>query len=700
MKEADKMANNSWRKNVVIPGGSDQPLVSDISGQRFFLKKGDAIEVADESALTLDNDRASFKNSGTASSTGDASTVSLEANKNSVLNDRHGTIQAEDTGIEISGQSARISNAGDIVGDVNGVNFSNGGVSSGSLSNFGTISSDSRAVNIGGDGVLIRNSGRIEGTDDQRNGTIYTDGSADNFTIANYRRGEIDAGEGNKGAGIAAQIGDGVGDVVEGRIINHGEISGRGQGDASSGLSGDGLRFFAGVSGEEQTLTTFDGNILNSGTISSEGESGATSAIRFSDGLAFDGRITNTRSGVIDGENNGLYFGDAEHDATVKNFGTIQSGSRAVNIDGSDVDIHNFGKILGADDQRNGTIYSDGTAEDFSIYNGRRGVIDAGEGNNGAGVSLQIGDTENDVVDASLTNLGTIQGRGDASSGGQVGDGVRAFSGNAEQTTTLRGDIVNNGDIFSGSSVSADGIEIQGTLFEFEGDVINNGSIEGEGFGVNVSVDKFDGDILNNSRGKIEAELNSGIAVNSDEANANVVNKGEISAESGIGIEIDSRNFNGLVENRNLINAEEGIVVEGDDFDGILSNSGNIFASDVGIAVQSEGTFVGQISNFGSIEANRDGISTSSGVVLDGIIVNEGSIKAGSRGVNIDGDGVDLVNTGTILGTGDQRNGVIYTMLVKATMVRVFRFRLATRLMMWLTGLSTTSALFRRAAER
>jgi len=192
MKEADKMANNSWRKNVVIPGGSDQPLVSDISGQRFFLKKGDAIEVADESALTLDNDRASFKNSGTASSTGDASTVSLEANKNSVLNDRHGTIQAEDTGIEISGQSARISNAGDIVGDVNGVNFSNGGV-----------------------------------------GTIYTDGSADNFTIANYRRGEIDAGEGNKGAGIAAQIGDGVGDVVEGRIINHGEISGRGQGDAS-----------------------------------------------------------------------------------------------------------------------------------------------------------------------------------------------------------------------------------------------------------------------------------------------------------------------------------------------------------------------------------------------------------------------------------------------------------------------------------
>ncbi|WP_299987882.1 hypothetical protein [uncultured Ruegeria sp.] len=94
-----------------------------------------------------------------------------------------------------------------------------------------------------------------------------------------------------------------------------------------------------------------------------------------------------------------------------------------MNIDGTGVDLHNFGSILGTDNQRNGTVYSDATADDYNIVNYRRGVIDAGEGNEGVGISLQTGSFAGDVVHASITNYGTIFGRGSS------GEGILVFSG-------------------------------------------------------------------------------------------------------------------------------------------------------------------------------------------------------------------------------------------------------------------------------
>ena len=90
---------------------------------------------------------------------------------------------------------------------------------------------------------------------------------------------------------------------------------------------------------------------------------------------------------------NGLYIGQGTHDLDVLNFGTIQSDSRAVNIDGTGVNLVNGGDILGTDSQRNGTVYADGTADDFAVDNLVTGTIDAGEGNEGSGFGVEIGGT-------------------------------------------------------------------------------------------------------------------------------------------------------------------------------------------------------------------------------------------------------------------------------------------------------------------
>ncbi|WP_299490615.1 calcium-binding protein [Acaryochloris sp. IP29b_bin.137] len=385
------------------------------------------------------------------------------------------------------------------------------------IRNFGTIQSGSRAVNIDGTGVDLLNNGTIVGTGNQRNGTVYSDATADNYRIFNGPNGVIDAGEGNQGAGIALQTGDVAGDVVHSTLTNLGTIQGRGQAAANLGLAGDGLRIFSGVDGGG---TVYRGNIFNRGDILSESLQGATAAVRFSNGLAYEGTLTNARGGLIDGAQNGLYFGDAEHDATVINRGTIQSRSRAVNIDGSGVDLRNFGQILGTGDQRNGTVYADSTAEAYSIFNGRSGLIDAGEGNNGAGVSLQTGDEDDDIVEASLRNDGIIRGRGNGV-GNQAGDGVRLFT-SVTGSTTFAGDLDNRGQILG----TDDGIDIQ-TGVTLDGDINNAGLIAANEIGVNIS-GALNGEL--NNQGAITGGT---AAINASAATAGVTvnNQGEINGD-------------------------------------------------------------------------------------------------------------------------------------------------------------------------
>ena len=75
------------------------------------------------------------------------------------------------------------------------------------------------------------------------------------------------------------------------------------------------------------------------------------------DGVSYEGQIRN--SGLISGPNNGLYIGDADHQLSIENEsnGRIESGSRAVNLDGDNISFSNSGTVVGTGDQRNGTLY-------------------------------------------------------------------------------------------------------------------------------------------------------------------------------------------------------------------------------------------------------------------------------------------------------------------------------------------------------
>ena len=207
---------------IIIPDGNDQPIVSENDGDTFEVEAGTTTTADGAPAVTFANDDVTLDNRGTVSTTGDTPTVLIEGDRGTVENRFTGEITGEQTGVQVNGEDAFIRNRGSISADFNGVDFTNGGESSGTLLNTGEISSDSRAVNIGGDGVSVFNEGDILGTGDQCNGTIYTDATAENFVIENRRSGVVDAGDGNDGAAISLQIGDEDGDVVEGDVTNRG----------------------------------------------------------------------------------------------------------------------------------------------------------------------------------------------------------------------------------------------------------------------------------------------------------------------------------------------------------------------------------------------------------------------------------------------------------------------------------------------
>jgi len=157
--------------------------------------------------------------------------------------------------------------------------------------------------------LSINNTGSILGTGSQRNGTVYADSTAQNFTLNNAAGGIIDAGAGNEGAGFSVELSQ-AGNAFD--IINAGTIQGRGQASAGAAGAGDGLRFErTRVSGmlEGSTTGLFTGTLTNSGTINSEATAGTTAGIRFVNGTSFSGTLDN--SGTISGVNNGLYFGNA-----------------------------------------------------------------------------------------------------------------------------------------------------------------------------------------------------------------------------------------------------------------------------------------------------------------------------------------------------------------------------------------------------
>ena len=207
----------------------------------------------------------------------------------------------------------------------------------------------------------------------------------------------------------------------------------------------------------------------------------------------------------------------------------------------------NEGTILGTSDQRNGTVYADGTADNYTFTN--TGLVDAGEGNNGSAVSLQTGDVDGDVVSAAIFNEGTLQGRGDATEGNQVGDGLRVFSN--QEDASFAGLIQNDGLIAGAEgNDAAAGIRVDGGV-NILGAIINDGEITG-------AVNAIDA-----------ADAGSVTFVNDDDG---VVN-GNVLLSDGDDIVVDLGQINGVVDG----GAGDDVLIAGQGDNVLVGGLGNDF---------------------------------------------------------------------------------------------------------------------------
>lgn len=426
----------------------------------------------------------------------------------------NGSVAASDegnSGVLSSGNGVNIRNNGDISGAFNGISSSGNSLTLGN-GYSGIITSDSRAVDItDGNDITVVNTGNILGTGDQRNGTLYIDGTVDNLNLGNESGGVIDAGVGNSGDGLSIQVGDAGEDAFNDsfNLTNRGTITGRGEAEFSpedgrlTANGSSGVRFFNGSGADQANITAF---FTNTGAITSEVTAGFLGGFVVEDGVSYQGQIRN--SGSISGPRNGLYIGDAEHQLTISNEsnGTIESGSRAVNLDGDNIVFNNDGSILGTGDQRNGTLYVDGTGDNIAINN-RGGTIDAGQENSGSGVSIQVGtsgglsdgsdDTETSV---DIANNGLIQGRGTAN----VPAGIRLAVGSGLAEGTFTGDITNESNGVISSEQDA-GILIEEGV-DFNGQIVNRGTITGgNGLAINASGASGSIDVFN--QGNLEGDI-------------------------------------------------------------------------------------------------------------------------------------------------------------------------------------------------
>ena len=408
---------------------------------------------------------------------------------------------------------------------------------------------------------------------------------------------------------------------------------------------------------------------LNVDFISVDGETFQTE-----DASVFSTGTFLTEDGIVDGFGRGStlntngFFQFADSDAGLAQFITVGAGS---------VDLANDGVETDAD-----------------------GV--------GPGVAFLVDDASGEL---NLFNSGTFAGVGQSpATTPDAGDGVRIFGGG-----TFEGSIVNTGALTSESTQGTTGgfRIVNGT--SFQGELFNSGLIAGAQNGVYFGTGDNDGVLIN--EGTISSDsralnidgdglqvINSGAILGTgDQRNGTVysdntasnfefLNSGLVDAGVGnngaaVSLSLNDDGSNGFI---NIVNdgllagrgqagaalptSGDGIRLEGDRgpdgvppglFEGSIVNNGAITSDSAqgtvgGFRAVNGLSFEGELVNNGLISGVQNGVYFGTGDHTDGVVVNNGSITSDSRAVNIDGDGLTVVNTGEIVGTGDQRNGTLY----------------------------------------
>jgi hypothetical protein len=430
--------------------------------------------------IELLNDGDRLKVIGRIETLGAMPGVVTQAQDNRIHIAGRGAIASENTAIQVNGVNTKVKNRGLIDGGFTGINLANGEVASATILNRGTILSTSRAVNIGGVGGSLLNFGQIITTDSPRDGVIYGDETAQIVKIKNY--GLIDVGTGNDGDAISLEVGT----QVDGKVVNHGLIQGRGLPMGNNQSAAVRLYWVPSVG----PTATFNGNIKNFGHLSAENGP----AVLVEDQVVLNGNVVNRglvsslnpangvglriagevagaviNRGTISGGRDGIDIANnGKAIATLFNTGLITSTSRAINLGGAYNRVINKGLITTTDSPRNGTIYGNDSALIIEIDN--HGLIDVGVGNNGDAISLELGP----LVQGSILNTGHIQGRG-AVLGNNQAAAIRLFQPGGEGLGVFQGDIVNKGLL----SAEQEAAIVVAAGAQLDGAIVNKGAISG-----------------------------------------------------------------------------------------------------------------------------------------------------------------------------------------------------------------------------
>jgi Ca2+-binding RTX toxin-like protein len=402
--------------------------------------------------IILDEFAESLEVEGTLN-TGEENAVTTENTLNQIEVDRNGTIESENTAIQVDGVATLIENEGTISGDFNGINIANGDIASASIDNRGLITSESRAVNIGGVGGVLFNRGEILTSLSPRNGTVYGDVTGLNIFIENDRRGVIDVGEGNDGDAISLELGAN----VNGSVVNEGLIQGRGV-PIGNNQSAAVRLYWVPAAGAETSI--FNGDIINEGTLTAE--NAATVIIQ--EQTQLNGTIFNEGTiigGAIEDGKLAIDVREAVGGVTVINEGEIEGNVELSaeddsfnGIDGEVIGVVNGNGgndiVLGGDEE---DVISGGSENDFLDGDRENDTLSGDEGND-----FIVGAQDDDFLEGGDGNdfFFGIDGDGnDTSYGGLGNDFVRGGNDNDQIFGEQHNDLLigNNGDdIISGGA--------------------------------------------------------------------------------------------------------------------------------------------------------------------------------------------------------------------------------------------------------
>ncbi len=612
-----------------------------------------------------------LKNEGTIN----GGTTGVEASRIEKL-ENSGNIRGGTTGIQAG--SGKIENSGYISGGTKGIEAATGtGVLE--VINSGTIASDiGNAIQATHDGsAIITNSGFILGDRgiDIKNGTVTNEAAGTvqgetygvvttNGTITND--GTISGGT----AGVALSGGtltnnnmisggtDGVDVTGTGKVDNYGTIGeivkdGVTQ-TASTGMEIDGA----------------DATVTNKGWVTEEGEvkGGTIKGTTYGVHLINNSTFTNESGATVSGGVNGI---EVEY-GNVKNYGEIKGGTgSAIHVaSGGHGELINYagGKVTGGtsgsavqvdkdafayiENQEKGEIKGE-TAIDFK--DGGSGVIEnrgtiEGTGTEGTGIHLgKVTDENGDLyLTATIRNrvTGTISGGKD----GMLIDGL--------------GVIFNYGEMKGGTGsafhVASGG---HGELVNYAGGKVTGGT---SGSAVQVDKDAY-AYIENQEKGEIEGETAIDIK---DGGSGDVVNVGTIegTGTEGTGIHVGkTTDANGnlvlsaTVRNGNtgtISGSKDGMLIDGL---GVIYNYGEMKGG-TGSAFHVASGGHGELVNYagGKLMGGTSGAAVQVDKDAYAYVENQekGEIK-GETAIDIkDGGSGDVVNVGTIEGTGTEGTGI------------------------------------------